>query len=298
MKQKFTLFTAFILFFASAFSQAVPNGGFETWTGSPSHPTGWCDPESLAGLSLGLMTKDQTVSGHVEGSSAVKLKTDSVQTPFGMLLLNGFLSLGTGSFDAGAADPSDALDYKGAAFAYRPDSIKYSYKYSPVGNDNGEAAVYFIKNGNDVGGGSFYLSSTAGNWMTETQEIQYANANVPDTIFLFFSSSNADSMRRNSTLWVDDVKFIYNQTGIGNEISSVVEVSVGPNPASVSLNLFPEKNIIGNTIQIFDVQGKLISTSFLTKNQIDISTLQNGNYFLNLVNTEGKILKGRFSVMK
>ena len=153
---------ALVLFFITAQSQNITNGGFETWTGSPSHPTGWCDPESLAGFPLGLLTEDQTVNGHVEGTSAVKLKTDSVQTPFGTLLLNGFISLGTGIFDGNASDPADALDYHGAAFAFRPDSIKFSYKYSPAGGDMGEAAIYLIKNGNDVGGGSFYLSSTSG----------------------------------------------------------------------------------------------------------------------------------------
>ena len=298
MNQKFTLFAALILFFSSAFSQAVTNGGFETWTGSPSHPTGWCDPESLAGLSFGLLTKDQTVSGHLEGSSAVKLKTDSVQTPFGILLLNGFISLGTGYFNSGALDPADALNYYGAAFAFRPDSIKFSYKYAPVANDQAEAAIYFTNAGTDVGGGSFYLSSTSGNWVTETQAIPYATATIPDTLFLFFNASTDVAPSKNSTLWIDAVSFIYNQTGLGNEISSTVEITVGPNPANVNLNLFSEKNILGNSIQIFDVQGKLLSTSMLTKNQIDISTLQNGNYILNLVNTEGKILKGRFSVMK
>lgn len=298
MKQKFTLFSAFVLFFSSTFSQTVPNGGFETWTGSPSHPTGWCDPESLAGLSFGLLTKDQTVNGHLEGSSAIKLKTDSVQTPFGILLLNGFISLGTGYFNSGALDPADALNYHGAAFAFRPDSIKFSYKYAPVANDQAEAAIYFINAGNDVGGGSFYLSNTSGNWVTETHAIPYVSAAVPDTAFLFFNASTDAAPAKNSTLWIDAVSFIYNQTGFENEISSTVEISVGPNPTSAVLNLFSEKNILGNTIQIFDVQGKLISTSVLTKNQIDISTLQNGNYILNWINLEGKFLKGRFSVMK
>ena len=299
MKQKFTLAIVAFLFFLSSSAQNITNGGFETWTGNPSHPTGWCSPESLAGLSLGLLSKDQTVSGHVEGLSAAKLKTDSAQTPFGMLLLNGFLSLGTGSFDAGATDPSTALNYYGTPFAFRPDSIMYSYKYAPVASDNGEAAVYLLKNGNDVGGGSFNLASTAGNWMTKTQEIVYVNTNIPDTLFVFFNASAGDSATKNSTLWVDGVKFIYvTPSSVGNEIASTLEISVGPNPATCVLNLFSEKNIFGSTVEVLDVQGKLVMSSILEKNQLNVSSLQNGNYFLRMTNVDGKISTGRFSMMK
>ena len=299
MKTKFTLGLVLVLSAFISQAQSVSNGGFETWTGTPSHPTGWCDAESLSGLQFGLLTKDQTANGHVEGASAVKLKTDSVTTPFGTILLNGFISYGTGTFNSGAADPADALDYDGAAFAFRPDSIKFSYKYTPAGNDKGEAAVYLIKAGADVGGNSFVLSSTAGNWMNTTKKIDYATSATPDTLFLFFNASDADSAKKNSLLWVDDVKFIYiQQPSALHEISSSVEVTVGPNPATVLLQLFADKNLIGHTIQVFDVQGKAVLVSTLEKNQLDISSLPNGNYFFQLKSYDAKLSSGRFMVAK
>ena len=126
-----------------------------------------------------------------------------------------------------------------------------------------------------------------------------ANTNTPDTLFVFFNSSNEDSITKNSALWVDDVKFIYvTPSGVENEIASTLEISVGPNPATCVLNLFSEKNIFGSTVEILDVQGKLVMSSVLGKNQLNVSSLQNGNYFLRMKNVDGKISIGRFSMMK
>ena len=68
------------------------------------------------------------------------------------------------------------------------------------------------------------------------------------------------------------------------------DFSIFPNPASSFINLFSEHNLTGSTYKIYNQLGKVVSLGKLNQNkqQIDISGLSNGIYYLELENTGKK----------
>lgn len=294
MKYFNTIFFLLVTFFVQ--SQNVSNGGFETWTGSPSHPTGWCDPESLSGLQVGLLSKDQSQGNFYQGSSAVKLKTDSVSTPFGDLLLPGTISLGTGYFDQNALDPSQALTYYGTPFTGRPDSISFAIKYAPSAGDSADVGFYLTKTGNEVGGIQRNLGGNGGSWVVYTLPISYSSSDNPDTAYLFINSSNDNGITKGSILWVDDVKLIYNGPNAVQNLLTGVSLSVFPNPVvrdiSYSFDL-PASGWV--TTEVIDIAGQTVvlqNESFdvgSSKRNLSVKDLPAGTYLLRLSNSAGQV---------
>ncbi len=68
-----------------------------------------------------------------------------------------------------------------------------------------------------------------------------------------------------------------------NDLSS--NISIYPNPASEILNI--ETKVVFNSIEIIDLEGRIVLTTIF-KDNIDISKLPAGNYFLTLKGNNGK----------
>jgi len=79
------------------------------------------------------------------------------------------------------------------------------------------------------------------------------------------------------------------------ESETETSLKVYPNPAFNDLFIAASGSLTGSRFDIFDVQGKRIQSGVLTANQIDVSTLQSGNYILQLtmdeVTVESKFYK-------
>ncbi len=203
MKTKFTLLTALVVAFFALNAQQVQNGSFETWT-SPSAPDGWATLDAIIPpiAPSGLSMKD-TVD-KVDGAASVKLT--STYIALANDTVPGMLSLGTGFFNG--ASPQ----FYGTPFAYRPDTLFFSYKYTPTGNDTAYLGLGAHKTGGSwVLNGGLLLTGTAGQW---------ANVFIPltdnytdttgtiDTLMIQFISS-ANQPRLGSTLNVDAVSLGY-----------------------------------------------------------------------------------------
>jgi hypothetical protein len=66
---------------------------------------------------------------------------------------------------------------------------------------------------------------------------------------------------------------------------------VGPNPTSDALNIYMNTND-KSSVEIFDVTGKLILTqSFETHVEFDISKYANGIYTVSVKNKSGDVIK-------
>jgi hypothetical protein len=77
-------------------------------------------------------------------------------------------------------------------------------------------------------------------------------------------------------------------TELGQDIASVF---VGPNPTSDALNIYMNTND-KSSVEIFDVTGKLILTqSFETHVEFDISKYANGIYTVSVKNKSGDVIK-------
>jgi len=79
-------------------------------------------------------------------------------------------------------------------------------------------------------------------------------------------------------------------TGVNNTIAnSINTISVYPNPVTDVLNISVSNGTKVNNVNIYNVSGKLVTTAKVTANQINISELNNGVYFIEVLTENGKL---------
>jgi hypothetical protein len=202
MKSKFTLVAVLLVAFFAVNAQQLNNAGFETWT-SPNNPDSWATWESTTGVPLGLVKKDTATK--VEGTASIQIKTDSVQAGPNKLLIAGFAFYGTTSYA-----PPAPVSFVDAAFAYKPDTLWFAYKYTPAGADSAYLEISASgPTGNPVAGG-LPLLNTQGQWNLIYIPLTGNLASLPtvDSLSLLFSSSIGRG-KQGSVLNVDAIRFGY-----------------------------------------------------------------------------------------
>ncbi len=249
MKQTLTLAVIFtIAFFSVNAQQAVPNGGLETWT-SISTPTSWTTLEDLIApiAGTGLSVKDSV--DKVEGNSSIVLTSKYVALASDTV--PGILAIGSGVFAGGGPD------FFGTPFTSKPDTLFFSYKYEPVGNDTAQVSLQLHKAN---GGNTYllqvgsYLTSTNGQWVNVAAPLtSYYTDHVSacDTLKLRFESTthsgggNPIKGRVGSTLHLDALRFGYasQQTGTAPQA-----YTMGRDPLTgYNFNFYGAVNAMGDT---------------------------------------------------
>lgn len=300
MKAKFTLLAILVVAFFSGQAQTIPNAGFETWT-SPLAPDGWATYSSAYGVNIGLVAQD-TVDKAV-GTSSIRIYNDSVAGQGSLGVVPGVASLGSGT--AGAQGPI----FKGVPFPYRPDTLFFAYKYTSTGADTAGVSLSMTKNGASVFAGGYtsigFGLDKISQWALIYAPITsvYANSTItPDSLIIQFRSSVIDNSIKGSTLHVDQVFFSASSPATGiNDISSKIEVSIFPNPATDQLNITADLNLEGHQVVITDMNGKLVRIRPLTNgvNSIELSDVASGNYIYRIADKTGRFIKqDRFTVAK
>ncbi len=84
--------------------------------------------------------------------------------------------------------------------------------------------------------------------------------------------------------------YVYNSNGL---VKMEKLISISPNPAKENLIINTDLNLQGNSILIYDIIGKLVWQSSFS-NKIDITTLKEGFYFLNITHNKQIILSHKF----
>jgi len=211
MKTRNVLLLVLIFAFFISSAQSVPNGNLETWTSSPYSPDGWTSLEDFIPpiTGTGLSYKDSI--DKYEGMASIRLQSKYVA--FADDTVPGILSVGTGAF--GANGP----ELNGTPFTSSPDTLRFAYKFEPVGNDTANVKIILHK----AGGGEKLnygqdLQSTNGQWLVVTIPLkQYYSdtTGTPDSLLLKFQSSvlgdngSTNHPRVGSILHVDAVYFGY-----------------------------------------------------------------------------------------
>lgn len=205
MRTKFTLLSAFIVAFFAVNAQQLNNAGFETWT-NPSNPDNWTTWESLTGAPLGLVKKD--TASKVEGTASIQIKTDSVQAGPTKRLIPGFALYGSAIYS-----PPNPPQFIEAAFAFKPDTLWFAYKYTPAGNDTAALQISVSGPTGTPIGGLLPLTSTQGQWALIYVPLTANLAGIPtvDSLSLLFSSSKGSGVQ-GSVLNVDAIRFGYVST--------------------------------------------------------------------------------------
>lgn len=219
--KKLLLSVASLAAIATSHAQVV-NNGFENWenvqiifegsapiipadTFNADEPAQWSSSNAVSGAdSLGglFLVTEETVNVQ-SGSSAIKLRTDSIKVPvFGKLTLPGFVL--NGDFQIGVSSivgGGDVISPAAVAGAGQPFTTKLAtfngyYNYAPVFNTNtgaNDTCVVWatLRKGTTIVADAVFKSTTntGGNYVPFSANFKYVSCETPDTLVILIASS-------------------------------------------------------------------------------------------------------------
>lgn len=264
---------------------AFNNGGFENWEdkGDYQDPTYWSTLNKLVGF--GYEPSTTLTTDAKSGTNAVMLRSQA----------NAFQNipgvLATGPVINQANEP-DFTDIK-IAFAARPKSIQFYYKYAPSTNDSCVFYAVLTKwntstNKTDTIAKALFTNGSAVNAYTMGEAVfNYNSTEQPDSAFMLITSSvsNLDPIV-GSTLFIDDLVLVYN-TGLSNVVNNTLS-KVYPNPTQNIITISTQNNKIFEVV-LTDINGKEITklSNQINQTHLDLSGLNNGLYFLRTISSDG-----------
>jgi hypothetical protein len=306
MKKLILLFFVILSYSIKSNAQNVPNGDFETWLSFGSGLTAYNRPDlwqTTDSFSTYLVTGPQhsvtwETSSVYHGTSAMKL------TPFTHPL--GFTVPGAAS--NGQINTTTIQIIGGTPDVVRHQTLSGWYQYSPVGGDVSSISVaLFKRNGatrDTVAKGVFTPSAAVATYTQFQINLTYLSAIDPDSmlITIYGGPVALGAAHTGTVLLVDSLNFSGVVSGV-NDIPAVLNsVRVYPVPASNDLTVSVDlKKNIQASFEIVDLNGKRVLIHNMNSNEekIDISELNNGNYFYNLLDEKAnKLSSGKFSVSK
>ena len=144
-----------------------------------------------------------------------------------------------------------------------------------------------------LSGGSPSGGSYSGNGVTASTFTPSALVLGRDTIVYTATDANNCTGTASATIYVEVCG------GINNIPAS--EISVYPNPVTNLLNINTNASVAGYNLGVYDLQGRLLVSHFLTgyNNAINVSQLANGAYVYRITNPEnGIVAQGKFDVVR
>jgi hypothetical protein len=179
----------------------------------------------------------------------------------------------------------------GFPYSERPISLTGKWQYMGFGADMGIVTVYLTKWNSltaqrDTVGGIFHpLTGMEMSWASFSLPIVYISNETPDSCLIALASSG-ESPVANSYLYVDELAFELNSSGLNTVQSS--DFLLYPNPAQTQLTL--ELPASTDHIRIFDFSGKLIhqqKTSGIKRQIINLNDFAPGVYWIQVQTKQG-----------
>ncbi len=284
-----------ILTFCSIAGFAQQNLDLEAWTvkstGSDSADY-WINPLDVTGFGAPQNLFQETASV-AQGTAAAHLTTVywAAGSIFGLDTLPGVLM-------------------QQVAYTQTPASFSFAYKSNPMTGDYNVVAAQLTHwdtatNAQVVDGEAVFLTNTANNvWTPQVINFTYYTSNTPDTLTIvtaasaniLFGDGSYGYAQIGSELWVDDFALNFT-TGIAS-INPQADVSVYPNPAKHTV--FVKSNAPNATLFIYDITGKVISTTTLNKgvNRVNLTGIPAGMYIYKVLTSNGQTSTGKLTVEK
>jgi hypothetical protein len=294
---KNTYIAIIALFITSSMSLAqIPNAGFENWTsmGSYNIPDSWSCLNTMTSP-LSVYTCSRGTPGH-PGASYLKLDSKTVS---GMGVVPGIAVCGT-------IDEMTMQATGGFPFNQRPASLDGSWQHMVMGMGSSQGYVDIVLTRWDnmmqmrmpVASAHEELTGMAMSWETFSIPLNYVDFNFPDSCIITLSASGNNPMN-NDFLYVDDLSFVGSVSGI-REISAGGFIRLYPNPVKSIVKIeISEINVRNTHICVYDALGEIVKEAEGSGDDlnsgIDVSSLAEGLYFLNLV-ADGKSYGARFLV--
>lgn len=269
-----------LLFSIKLHAQEIPNSSFEMWEnlGEYENPEFW-DTGNVMNSGVGVITTYKTEDAN-SGNFAAKLETKSFLT----FTIPGLITLGNFEVDIWTQQSSIT---GGIPFNLRPDKMKVYYKYNPADGDNLRIGMWLLRDDGSeipdtVGTALFESQETVNEYTQLVMDIEYRSDEVPEILNIIAVSSNPDNPVAGSILFIDDFLFECS-TGIINLVIS--DDIVYPNPVNDVLFINPDYK--GNQIEVLNNKGQIIiQHKSRSSEQIDVSVLQPGAYFIRIYQPE------------
>jgi len=304
MKKIILLFLCCVAHVA-AFSQAIPNAGFETWVNNTessqtySVPQGWITEDVIEKLDfpaynqLSVTKSTQAYSG----SFAVKMET-----------VNFFGATPGTIFSVAGAAQLFGNSFPGFPYSARPANLQGYYKFTPVSNDTASVFVLMSKwntttSAQDiVGVGELLIGSATSTYTLFNIPISYASNVTPDTVLIVAGTGGANISNVGTVFYIDALSFSGTAPiGINELVENNNYSKLYPNPFNTNATITIDDKIKLNmaSVIIYDVLGKEMKRiNNITSNTITIEKgdMPNGIYFYKVINNETKITTGKFIV--
>lgn len=302
-KNKIALGLILLINFGSTYSQQVINGGFEDTNEINMSDSHWV---ILSDIVVGCDAPPFPETGGItsnsnNGTNAVYLTPDYCYSDGGGVnLLPGVLRT------AIISSPFFGYEYH-----YRPEFLHFYYKYTPTMSGEKAFVKIMLFNYNSSTYEVTEVISEAHAKITEVSEytlftmpIEYYTESIPDYIHILFSTSENFSYWENqplynsnednvnslgTTLLIDDV--YVSGGGIGTDdylLNS--NIRVYPNPM-INLLSIDCNNLDIKSIKVFSVLGSLILVEKNNFSDIQVSNIDEGLYFLEIVTNKGILTK-------
>jgi hypothetical protein len=291
MKKTILSILVFSLITFSSLAQ-IPNFSFENWTtvGAYEIPNQWGTMNNTT-ATFSVYTATKGTPGN-PGNSYLKLTS----TTLGPTVVNGVAV-------SGKLDSITMKPISGFAFASQPASFTGRWQHMIFGNSQGSLKATLTKwnvglNKRDtIAIAAQALTGMAMNWSNFTINFNYFSSNAPDSCIIELRASGSNPTDQDY-LWVDNLAFAGNVTGIKNEQNLINSIAVYPNPGSENITINLDlKNPSQTTIELIDIQGKVILAKKLgmiqgeIKQVLDVSALVKGSYYIKVTNENGTEIK-------
>jgi hypothetical protein len=292
----------YIIIIASAFAAGqtsaqiqAPNIGFENWetlqgpiSNTYDEPASWNSSNECTAL-LNQFAVTKSSDAH-SGSFSVRMETFQA---FGNVRANGVITTADMICLAAGGGQEGGMAYSEAI----PDSVIGWYKYQPANSDSGYSQVMFLSN-NDMDTLSYTrynFVQAVNTWTRFSFPLNpISGSQLPEKLSLFFSCSWGDGSQGQaevgSTLYLDDVEFVFNPQGVNDIAASSIHVY--PNPAVGEFNVdIPAGEYA--TLEVMDVTGKLVKRVKLeeARTKVNVSQLVAGLYIYQVSTVDNTVLK-------
>ena len=276
-------------------AQQVQNQGFELWTGSFANNWGSVSEAIVNGGKANPHLEVQTTTSH-SGNYAMLLQNQN------LLIAGGNAAPGTICTCPIVFNGGPILGFN--AYNYTPTSYDFWYQFNAVGGDNARTQLYLTKwnsvnNKRDtLASASQLITGPTSSYTQITVPITWLiSGQTPDSMQLSFTSSIKQvggGVPAGGTLYIDDVNFNVTATGIENRQTNNL-INIYPNPSNglfnLSISLFDNRRKWG--IEVYNLIGECVHSQIATSSncQIDLSSLSNGIYNINITSAEGQVNK-------
>lgn len=265
----------------------IPNPSFEQWETKNfgitqyQEPKGWISNNIIFAFTkpVNLPIK-KTTDAHT-GSLALELTNvpDTSEYKQSAILISGTSNFITQEYDT---------KFK---ITKKPIALELYYKYFPVENDSFSVEIITYKDGESIGYGSLNGNKEIDQFEKLSIPIDYQIQNtIPDSASIIIRCGNEQQPIEGTKLIIDDLVFIDAPLSTNKIAKLTNNILVYPNPANtemfVQLNDMNQQRALINMVNL---NGQLVvSTELFNKtNKLDISTLPNGIYLVEVITDSG-----------